>query len=157
MADDLGSVSILAAVGIAATLVNSAPQNLGTPATVSAAVGISASLPAPGTLANPYAASDTDSKPVNFASALALTTDPPSPTEDPTHPSVWFEFTESIAALWSASTSGFAAAVVIEIYAGPAGATADDLSLIASNGTLGQNLGTVNVSAAVGITAGPLS
>ena len=110
----------------------------------------------PGTLANPYAASDSDTRALDFASALFVATEPVAVTGPPAAPSIWYEFTESQVADWLASTSSFAHGAVIELYAGPPGAGPDDLTFIATDGSSLVTLGVVTLSALATIVATPL-
>jgi hypothetical protein len=117
--------------------------------TVAAGLAVTLDTAQPGTLANPYAASDSDTRSLDFASALFVATEPVAITGPPAAPSIWYEFTESQVADWLASTSGFAHGADIELYAGPPGAGPDDLTFIATDGSSLVTLGAVTVSALV--------
>ena len=146
MTDDLGAVTVSALTATAVAL--RVTRDLGT-VSVSAVSAIAVAVPQPGTLANPYTAADTDTRAIDFASALFVATEPVAITGPPTAPSVWYEFTESQVADWLASTSSFAHGAVIELYAGPPGAGADDLTFIATDGSSLVTLGAVTLSALV--------
>jgi len=117
--------------------------------TVVAGLATALDMAQPGTLANPYAASDSDTRSLAFASALFVATEPVALTGPPAAPSIWYEFTESQVADWLASTSSFAHGAVIELYAGPPGAGPDDLTFIATDGSSLVTLGAVTLSALV--------
>ena len=105
--------------------------------------------PQPGTLANPYMASSSDTRSTSFASALFVATEPVAITGPAAAPSIWYEFTEAQVANLTASTSGFANGAVIELYSGPPGAGPGDLTFIATDGSSPITLGAVTLSALV--------
>lgn len=142
---DLGTVTVSAVSTIAVAM---SSLDLGA-VSVSVIVETAVVISHPGTLANPYAASDSDTHTVDFASALFVATEPVAITGPPAAPSVWYEFTESQVADWLASTSGFTNGAVIELYTGPHGAGPDDLTFIATDGSSPLTLGAVTLSALV--------
>jgi hypothetical protein len=121
--------------------------------TVAAGLAVTLAMAQPGTLANPYAASDSDTRSLDFASALFVATEPVALTGPPAAPSIWYEFTESQVADWLASTSSFTNGAFIELYSGPPGAGPDDLTFIATDGSSLVTLGAVTVSALATIVA----
>lgn len=124
--------------------------------TMSAMATIAAAMAQPGTLANPYVASDSETRSIDFASALFVATEPVALTGPSAAPSIWYEFTESQAADWLASTSSFTNGATIELYSGPPGAGPDDLTFIATDGSSLVTLGAVTLSALVTTVATPL-
>jgi hypothetical protein len=138
-----------------AVVVGPTPVDLGA-ITVFAELASALTLAQSGTLANPYAASDSDTRVLDFASALFVATEPVALTGPAAAPSIWYEFTESQVADWLASTSGFAHGADIELYAGPPGAGPDDLTFIATDGSSLVTLGAVTVSALATTVATPL-
>lgn len=112
----------------------------------------------PGTLANPYAASDSDSRYVDFNSAAFVPSEPTPLTGEVDSPSVWFQFTETQLATWLASTSGFAHGASIELFTGPEGigATADDVTFLATDGSRELVLGAVAIDVLPGVIGEPL-
>lgn len=146
MTDDLGAVTvnILPTTGVALRVA----QDLGAVAMTATQVVIPA-LPQPGTLANPYAAADTDSRALGFTSAMFVASEPPALTGPSSAPSIWYEFTESQVGDLLAIATSFAHATTIELWSGPAGATTDDLTFVATDGVAAVNLGAVTLSALV--------
>jgi hypothetical protein len=137
---------------IAGTVVVSGVVTLGA-VTVAAGPVAAFAMVQPGTLANPYGASDSDTRSLDFASALFVATEPVAITGPPAAPSVWYEFTESQVADWLASTSSFTNGATIELYSGPHGAGPDDLTFIATDGSSLVTLGAVTLSALATIVA----
>jgi hypothetical protein len=148
----LSATSTLTIVG---TVVAPGMVSLGA-VTVAAGPVTALDMAQPGTLANPYAASDSDTRSLDFASALFVATEPVAHTGPPAAPSIWYEFTELQAADWLASTSSFAHGATIELYSGPPGAGPDDLTFIATDGSSLVTLGAVTLSALVTTVATPL-
>jgi len=142
------ALSAASTLTITGTVVVSGVVSLGT-VTVAAAAAIVLAVAQPGTLANPSPASDSDTRSLDFASALFVATEPVAITGPPTAPSVWYEFTESQVADWLASTSSFTNGATIELYSGPPGAGPDDLTFIATDGSSLVTLGAVTLSALV--------
>ena len=142
------ALSAVSTLTVAGTVVVSGMVALGAVTVVAGPVTAFA-MAQPGTLANPYAASDSDTRSLDFASALFVATEPVVITGPHAAPSIWYEFTESQVADWLASTSSFAHGAVIELYAGPPGAGADDLTFIATDGSSLVTLGAVTLSALV--------
>jgi hypothetical protein len=144
------AVALVAAstLTITGTVVVSGVVTLGAVTVVAGSV-VALVMAQPGTLANPYAASDSDTRSIAFASALFVATEPVAITGPPAAPSVWYEFTESQVADWLASTSSFAHGAVIELYVGPSGAGPGDLTFIGTDGNSVVTLGAVTLSALV--------
>ena len=142
------ALSAASTLTTAGTVVVSGVVDLGA-VTVVAGPVTALDMAQPGTLANPYAATDSDTRSLDFASALFVATEPVAITGPPAAPSIWYEFTESQVADWLASTSSFAHGAVIELYAGPPGAGPDDLTFIATDGSSLVTLGAVTLSALV--------
>lgn len=140
---DLGPVTVAAPVAVAASFALA----LG-PVGVSAQVAAVTDLSQPGTLANPYAAADSDTRSLDFDDALFVPAEPVPATGPPAAPSIWYRFTESQTADWLASTSGFTSGATIELYSGPVGARADDLTFIATDGVIPVDLGALSVGVA---------
>jgi hypothetical protein len=153
-ADAATSVAAVVALSAASTLtitgavIVSGVVTLGA-VTVVAGPVTALAMAQPGTLANPYAASDSDTRSLDFASALFVASEPVAITGPPAAPSIWYEFTESQVADWLASTSSFAHGADIELYMGPPGAGSDDLTFIATDGSSLVTLGAVTLSALV--------
>jgi len=146
------ALSAISTLTTAGTVIVSGVVTLGA-VTVAAGPVAAFAMAQPGTLANPYAASDSDTRSLDFASALFVATEPVAITGPPAAPSIWYEFTESQVADWLASTSSFAHGAVIELYAGPPGAGPDDLTFIATDGSSLVTLGAVTLSALATIVA----
>jgi hypothetical protein len=146
------ALSAASTLTTAGTVIVSGVVTLGA-VTVAAGPATALAMVQPGTLANPYAASDSDTRSLDFASALFVATEPVAITGPPAAPSVWYEFTESQVADWLASTSSFTNGATIELYSGPPGAGPDDLTFIATDGSSLVTLGVVTVSALATIVA----
>jgi len=142
------ALSAISTLTIAGAVIVSGVVTLGAVTVVVGPV-IALDMAQPGTLANPYAASDSDTRSLDFASALFVATQPVAVTGPPAAPSVWYEFTESQVADWLASTSSFTNGATIELYSGPPGAGPDDLTFIATDGSSLVTLGAVTLSALV--------
>jgi hypothetical protein len=138
---DLGAVSIQNVSTLTVTL---DAINLGTVAIPAAAV-VGVGMAQPGTLANPYKVPDSGTRTLDFTMALFLALEPLTICAAPDAPSVWYQFTESMVADLTASTSGFADGATIELYSGPADATVDELTLITTDGSTPIDLGGVGV------------
>lgn len=143
-ANDLGAVDVSASVTVAMFR----GVALGSVAVSALVATTITDLPQPGTLANPYAAADSDTRSLDFDNALFVPAEPVPVTGPPAAPSIWYRFTESQTADWLASTSGFTSGATIELYSGPVGARADDLTFIATDGVIPVDLGALSVGVA---------
>ena len=148
-----------AAVSLVATSFLTPAARAGAPlgvVTMAAGPTTAVSSPQPGTLANPYPASSSDTRSISFANALFVATEPVAATGPAAAPSMWYQFTEAQVANLTASASGFLNGASIELYSGPPGAGPDDLTFIATDGSVLVTLGAVTLSALAAIAAPPL-
>lgn len=99
-----------------------------------------------GRLSGPIDKADSDTVSINFTTASYSALEPVPTTGPALAPSIWYRFTESQVANFTATASGFASGATLELFSGPAAAASDDLTFLGTS-----TAGVLTTTASVGV------